>query len=89
MIFKELKTSFFLSYANKDRSDLSKKVIFGPVGQRTAKLLALKVCALRDSNPGRSESSDSLYKIGKNVASQTLRRPGIEPGPLREQQITT
>ena len=30
---------------------------------------ALKVCARRGSIPGRSESSDSLYKLAENVAS--------------------
>ena len=51
------------SYTNKYRSDPSKKLVLGPVGQRAAKMLAFKVCTVRDSNPGRSESNDSLHKI--------------------------
>ena len=43
--------------------------VFDPAGLRAAKLWALKVCPGRESNPGRSESSDSLYKLAKNVAS--------------------
>ena len=59
----------FLSFPNKYRSDLSKKLVFGPVGQGASKMYAFKVCAGRDSNPGRSESSDLLHKVAKNVAS--------------------
>ena len=54
---------FFLNYTNKYKSDLSKKLIFDPADQRASKLQALKVCAGRDSNPGLSESSKSLYKV--------------------------
>ena len=59
----------FLSFPNKYRSDLSKKLVFGPVGQGASKMYAFKVCTGRDSNPGRSESSDLLHKVAKNVAS--------------------
>ena len=38
-------------------------------GQGAAELWVPKVCARRVSNPGRSESSDSLNKLAKNVAS--------------------
>ena len=56
-------------YPNKNRLDLSKKLVFDPAGPRASKLWALKVCPGRGSNPGRSESSDSLNKLAKNVAS--------------------
>ena len=59
----------FFSYTSKYRSDLSKKWIFGPLGPKSTKLQAFKVCAGRESNPGRSESSDSLYELRKTVAS--------------------
>ena len=45
------------------------KLIFSPAGQWAAKLQALKVCAVQESNPGRSESSDLLCKVAKSVAS--------------------
>ena len=54
---------------NKTKLDLSKKLVFDPAGPRASKLWALKVCPGRGSNPGRSESSDSLNKLAKNVAS--------------------
>ena len=50
-------------YPNKYRSDLSKKLIFDPAGQKASKLEALKVCSDRDSNAGRPESSNSLHRI--------------------------
>ena len=56
-------------YHNKYRSDLSKRLVFDPIDPRGTKLWALKVCGRRESNPGRPKSSDSLYKIAKNVAS--------------------
>ena len=37
--------------------------------QGAVELWVPKVCPARDSNPGRSESNDSLHKIAKNVAS--------------------
>ena len=46
-----------------------KKIVFDPEGPRATKLWAFKVCSRRGSNPGRPKSSDSLYKIAKNVAS--------------------
>ena len=61
--------SIFFHYPNKYRSDLSKKLVFDPVGPRATKLWALKVCSRRESNPGRPKSSNSLFKIAKNVAS--------------------
>ena len=62
---KSTQNLFFFSYTNKYGSDLSKKSIFGPVSPRSTKLQAFKLCAGRESNPGRSESSDSLCKIAK------------------------
>ena len=59
----------FSFFPNKYRSDNSKKLLFDPAGPRASKLWALKVCPDRGSNPGRSESSDSLDKLAKNVAS--------------------
>ena len=53
------KLIFFL-FPNKLRSDLSKKVVFDPLGPRATKLWAFKVCSCRESNPGRPKSSDSL-----------------------------
>ena len=44
-------------------------VLFKKRGLGVTKIYALKVCALRDSNPDRSESSDLLHKVAKNVAS--------------------
>ena len=42
----------FSIFPNKYRSDLSKKLVFDPTGQRASKLQTIKVCAGRDSNPG-------------------------------------
>ena len=58
----------FSSYTNKNRSDLSKNLVFYPASPRPAKLWALKVCPAWDSNPGRLENSGLLYKFAKNVA---------------------
>ena len=66
---KSAAKSIFSHYPSKYRLDLSKKLVFDPVGLRATKLFALKVCSLRESNPGRPKSSDSPYKIAKNVAS--------------------
>ena len=46
---------------------LSKEILYFPLDQGTAKLHGLKVCAVRDPNPVRPESSESLYKLAKNV----------------------
>ena len=66
---KSAAKAIFSLYPSKYRLDLSKKLVFDPVGPRATKLWAFKVCSRRGSNPGRPKSSDSLYKIAKNVAS--------------------
>ena len=53
----------FFSYSHKYWSDLSKKLVFDPTGQKVSKLEAFKVCSDQDSNAGRSESINSLYRI--------------------------
>ena len=63
---KSSQNLLFSSYTNKYRSDPSKKLVLGPVGQRAAKMWAFKVCTVRDSNPGRSESNDSLCNVASN-----------------------
>ena len=62
---KSKKCSEFLLIVNTSKGiiGLSKKLVFDPAGPRSSKLWALKVCPGRGSNPGRSESSDSLHKI--------------------------
>ena len=72
MFIKHLKSAakpIFFHYPDKHRSDLLKKLVFDHLEPRATKLWALKVCGRRESNPGRPKSSDSLYKIAKNVAS--------------------
>ena len=54
---------------NKHGLDLSKEVLLVPPQQRAAKLQAIKLWAARESNPGRPESNDSLYKVANGVAS--------------------
>ena len=44
-------------------------MLYDLVDQGAAELQALKLYSVRGSNPGRSESSDSLYELAKNVAS--------------------
>ena len=44
---------------------LSKEVVYDLVEQRATKLQSLKVCSVRDSNPGCPESKDSLYNLQK------------------------
>ena len=39
---------------------LLKEVVYDLVDQRATKLKSLKVCSVRDSNPGRPESNNSL-----------------------------
>ena len=58
MPLKSRHTFEFFGYKNTE--DLSKEVPFVLVGQGAIKLGALKVCAVRGSNPGRPKSSDSL-----------------------------
>ena len=48
---------------------LSKEIPYALVDQRAAKLQVLKVCASRDSNPGRPKSNDSLMNVANGVAS--------------------
>ena len=48
---------------SKGKLGLSKEVVYDLIDQRATKLQSLKVCSVRDSNPGRSESNDSLHKI--------------------------
>ena len=69
---KSSQNLLFSSYTNKYRSDPSKKLVLGPVGQRAAKMWAFKVCTVRDSNPGRSESNDSLCNLWKFFWPPTL-----------------
>ena len=45
---------------------LSKEVVYDLVDQRATKLQSLKVCSVRDSNPGRSESNNSLVNVASN-----------------------
>ena len=69
MYLKSAAKHFFSNYSNKYSLDLSKyeKIIhFSP---QNSDLWAPKVYPGRDSNPGRSRSSNSLYKLAKNVAS--------------------
>ena len=56
---------FFSIHPNKYSLDLSKEVLLVSPGQRTAKLQAFKVCAVRESNPGRPKTTDSVYKSEK------------------------
>ena len=82
MAIECLKTNaklLFCSNTNKYRSELPKKLISDPVGQRTTKMQALKVCAGWESNPGCPKSSDSVYKIAKNVASDPKCRFFLSP----------
>ena len=44
---------------------LLNEVVYDLVDQRATKLQSLKVCSVRDSNPGRLESNDSVYKLQK------------------------
>ena len=69
LYFKSAAKPIFFLKSNKHRSDLSKNLVFDPVGPRATKLWALKVCPGRGSNPGGSESCDSLNKLAKIVAS--------------------
>ena len=59
----------FSIYPNKYGLDLSKEVALILPNQRAANLQAFKVCADRESNPGRLESNDLLYKVANRVAS--------------------
>ena len=45
---------------------LSIEVVYDLVEQGAAKLKSLKVCSVRDSNPGLSESNDSLVYVASN-----------------------
>ena len=63
MPLKVLKTSFSLLILINIDQIFQKKITFGPVGQEAAKIKTLKLCASRESNPGRSESNDSLHKV--------------------------
>ena len=45
---------------SKEIIGLSKEVVYDLIDQRATKLQSLKVCSVRDSNPGRPESNDSL-----------------------------
>ena len=58
-----------LIFLYKNMIDLSNEVLQVNFCQEVSKLQALKLCAVWESNPGRSESSDSLHKVAKNVAS--------------------
>ena len=63
---------FVLSNPNKYRSDLSKKIVFDPIGQRASKIEALKVSSDRESNPDRPKTTFSLlerFKCGNAPTS--------------------
>ena len=45
---------------------LSKEILCTLAGQRATKLQALKVCTVRESNPGRPKSTDSVYESEKH-----------------------
>ena len=64
-VLKSIPKQLFSIYPNKYGLDLSKEVLLVFPHQRAAKLQVIKVCADRESNPGRPKSSDSLYKIAK------------------------
>ena len=55
-----LKTAIPLNviFLYKNVVDLSLEALYVLVGQGAKKLRAIKVCALRESNPGRPKSSD-------------------------------
>ena len=57
---KSKQNLFFFHYPYRYRLDLSKNITFGPAGQGVAKMQTLKVCACRDSNPGRQKTSNLL-----------------------------
>ena len=69
MWLKSTQNLIFITYIIKNMLDLSKEVSWVHFGQEGSKLQDLKVGARRGSNPDRSKSSDSLYKLAKNVAS--------------------
>ena len=55
-----------LSNPSKGVIGLSIEVVYDLVEHGAAKLQSLKVCSVRDSNPGRPESNDSLvYNLQK------------------------
>ena len=54
--------SLYLIFLCKDMIDLSNEVLNVKFCQDVSKLQALKVCAVRESNPGRSKSTNSLRK---------------------------
>ena len=57
------KNAFFpFTLTDIDRVDLSKAVLYILLDQTAAKMQAFKVCTVRESNPGRSKSNDSLLK---------------------------
>ena len=58
-----------LMFLCRSMIDLSNELLQVNFCQEASKLQALKLCAVRELNPGRSESSDSLHKVAKNVAS--------------------
>ena len=62
---------FFLTYPNKYRSDLSKKIVFDPIGQRASKIEALKVSSDRESNPDRPKTTFSLLERFKRGNAPT------------------
>ena len=50
----------FFPYPNKYRSDLSKKLVFDPAGQRASTLETLKLWPVRELNPDRLKTIKSL-----------------------------
>ena len=56
---------FVLFNPNKYRSDLSKKIVFDPIGQRASKIEALKVSSDRESNPDRPKTKFTIVKSRK------------------------
>ena len=62
---------FVLFNPNKYRSDLSKKIVFDPIGQRASKIEALKVSSDRESNPDRPKTTFSLLERFKRGNAPT------------------
>ena len=58
-----------MSGSNEKVNRASKEILYALVHHRASKVDGLKVNAFRDSHLGLPESSDSLNKLAKNVAS--------------------
>ena len=69
----------FSIYPNKYRSDLSKKLVFDPAGQRASKLEALKVSSDRESNPDRPKTKFTIVKSQKIAAQERDANSFLKP----------